>query len=727
MGKYSIKKMIYVGFVFVVMLLAGVFATTYAIFNYTKTSQKNTLSSSTVEFSSSVNNTINVIDDFPLDSNMSIEELGSAKNAHTGDLSITSHTTMTNGVRYKIYVIHGDDVSGKYRLNDSNIKFQLVPNFTSGENGFTIKTNFYAEPTNLSFDDEGHALISTGLVKNTSSSTTVTYDFLFWVDGESIVVSSTTKRATLPEGNPSLANTSSGNVTVARYMKNNSNDATVETLFPATQDQAGKTVYTTYEFSKGYYNLKIVVEAEEYKEKGSDKILDAIVAKESDTNLQCSNISYVEDSITYLSGTSECVDMNYVWYSGKLWRITAIYPDGLMKLVTQNNITTLAYYENDSSVFYTNASTASYVYYWLNEDFYDTLYNASQILDTTKRWNATMTDDRIVSAKLPETTMVTANVGLLNSYEFYNSYRCVDITDDETCPGTSDSSGYLHTGFYWWLLNPYSSKRTWVINVSGAAGNHNPNTSRGVRPSIYLKSGLEFTGTGTLSDPYRIVSDKNVGATNELINTRLSGEYVKLKNGNNEQVFRIIGVEDNKTKIIAVDHADNRAVRKYATGTADIDAIWGSGTTADTDTWYTYLNTPNTGYFDTLKSTYGELFDSGLYYLGITDYNYKLGVCANTTSGSTKDCTKTSEVGTFNIGLPRYGEMFATQQKRDSMWLINRFSSSYDWYIDVNAEGHYHNPTYEYKARPTVHLKSTVKILSGTGTESDPYIVGLSS
>ena len=33
--------------------------------------------------------------------------------------------------------------------------------------------------------------------------------------------------------------------------------------------------------------------------------------------------------------------------------------------------------------------------------------------------------------------------------------------------------------------------------------------------------------------------------------------------------------------------------------------------------------------------------------------------------------------------------------------------------------------TSECGARPTLHLKSTVKILSGTGTETDPYVVGL--
>ena len=461
----------------------------------------------------------------------------------------------------------------------------------------------------------------------------------------------------------------------------------------------------------------------------------AIEAKKNATTGSCNPVfiddngtqSDETDDITYFSGDNDCVDMNYVWYSGKLWRITAIYPDGAMKLVTQNNITSIAFNASGQVNFYTDANTTSYMYQWLNEDFYDTLYNANQFIDTTKRWNATMPADTNVSTKPLETNMVTANVGLLNNYEFYNSYRCIGSV---ACTGTSHSTGYLNIGYSWWLLNPYSATKVWNVNYYGNGYSNLPPTECGVHPSIYLKSQLEFTGDGTSDNPYRIVSDKETGTSNELINTRISGEYVKLKNGNNEQLFRIIGVEDNKTKIIAMDYAENKNTRQFATSTGSDNALWGNGTTTDIDTWYTYLNTPTTGYFDTLKSTYGQIFDSGLYYLGTSGYNYKLSVCANTTSGNTKVCDKVSDKGTFNIGLPRYGEMFATQQAGGSsnsiyIWLMNRYSASSVWDVSSSGVASNYTSTNEFGARPTVHLKSTVKILSGSGTESDPYIVGL--
>jgi hypothetical protein len=246
-----------------------------------------------------------------------------------------------------------------------------------------------------------------------------------------------------------------------------------------------------------------------------------------------------------------------------------------------------------------------------------------------------------------------------------------------------------------------------------------------------IKPGQEFVGNGTSLSPYKIVGDKDVGKTNDYINTRLSGEYVMLKNGNNEQLFRIIDIEDNKTKIIARDYADNG--NKYIFATNHTDTLWGSGTTTDSNTGYTYLNAPTTGYFAVLKNKYGELFDSGLYYLGISGYNYKLSVCASATNNTIKTCTKTSYKGTFDIGLPRYGELFSTQRKNGNStlfnsWLMNRYSAVSQWTLNttgfamVNTNG---TTITEAALLPTLHLKSTVKILSGSGTESDPYVVGL--
>ena len=265
MSKFSTKKLIITGSIFVLVLIMSVFGVTFAIFNFTKTGQANTMSTSTVLFDFS-DVAIDVANDFPQDGSISIEDLTvSEQTAHTGELTISGHNTLTNGVKYNIYLLHGDDIIGKTRLNDENIKFQLVPNFTSGTNGFTVLSNDYANPTNLLFDNEGKALISTGLIKDTSQLTTVSYAFHMWIDGGGMNISSTTKRATLAEGNPSLADATEGNTTATRYMRNDATEASTVTLFPAKTNQVGKTIYTTYEFSNGYYNVKFLVEAMDAK------------------------------------------------------------------------------------------------------------------------------------------------------------------------------------------------------------------------------------------------------------------------------------------------------------------------------------------------------------------------------------------------------------------------------------------------------------------------------
>ena len=213
MNVYNKKRLyIIMALVVGVILIGGI---TYAFFNYSKTSVANSMSSSTIEFDFTDDTLLDVSNDFPQYADLTNEEMVTMKSNHTGSLTVTGHNTLTNGVKYSIYVIHGDDITGKQRLADSSIKFQLEPDFTSGENGFTVLTNNYSSPTNLVFDNDGKALISTGLVKDTTELTTVAYNFYMWLDASSMHISSTTKRETLAEGNPSLVDTTSGNATAS--------------------------------------------------------------------------------------------------------------------------------------------------------------------------------------------------------------------------------------------------------------------------------------------------------------------------------------------------------------------------------------------------------------------------------------------------------------------------------------------------------------------------------
>ncbi len=418
-----------------------------------------------------------------------------------------------------------------------------------------------------------------------------------------------------------------------------------------------------------------------------------------------------EDGITYISGTKNCINFNYVWYSGKLWRITAIYPDGMMKMITDDQITMISYGSDVN--FYTDNENKSYIYQWLNEDFLDTLYNYENIIVTDSKWNSLTTGS--ISTKITEgasgVTTTTAPVGLLNSYEYYMSYK-----------NTSYSNGYLNISYYWWLLNPYSTSNVWNVFSDGHGSNSSPISSNSGRPSINLKSGIQLSGgSGTKADPYTILGDKEeVTAGTTLLNTRSSGEYVKFNN----ELYRIVSIENNITKINKNDYvrdtSNNVLEKKFSTS-----ITYGGGT--PDDYWDYYLN--NTWY-NALDPSYQNMIVESTYYIGTNtgSTGYKASICATASNTvATKDCEKTTSTWIGLVGLPRYGEMFASQQESgysssSAMWLMNPYSTSDVWYVNDNGSGgYYHSPTTTRGGRPSINLKSNIKITGGKGTKDNPF------
>ena len=505
------------------------------------------------------------------------------------------------------------------------------------------------------------------------------------------------------------------------------------------------------------FTARIVITSRQYEQKGVTA--QQLIQNIKTNNLKTNNgtpLNYItetnnfgtetDQTITYLSGCSKyyldqeaegctvdnTIDFNYVWYSGRMWRITSFNETtNTIKLITDQPQTVIAWHDSSS------AFEGSYMKQFLNDEFYDTLYQPTIFIDTNIKWDVTETSDE--STKLSNPT-ITSNVGLINSYEYYQSYQKVGSNDKY-------DFGYLNIGQYWWLLNPYSASNVFRVNDSGNVGYvYSPINQIVVRPSINLLSGVRFTGSGTESNPYRLVRDKGIGNTNDILNTRQVGEYVKLKSGDNEAVFRIVIFENNSTKLIALDYVDGgNTTKTFATeNSSGNGTIFGEGKTVDdTDntTWYSYLKNI---YITDLKTKYGSnMFTTGEYYLGInadnasdttTYYNYRTSICTST-SDLSKNCTK-SRSKTLEAGLLRYGEMFAAQNgigriaktstyNTKTMWLMTRRTASSVVFVRNYGDSGIASPTSERVGRPSINLASGVKILSGTGLPNDPYVVGL--
>ena len=261
-------------FITLIIILGVILGSTYAFFNYTRTGNPDVLNTGYIDFDFNGGSEIEKGNAFP------IEETD-VDNTIVKTFSLTSHTTFTDGIVYRIYAVYGDNVSGKTRLRDDVVSFEFIP--PEDANGFTTEINNYSSPKSPSFTN-GKALISTGVIKNTSNLTTKNYTLKLWIDSRKINISSTTKRATNAEGNPSLADATTGTTTATRYMRNDTTEPTTVTLYPAITSQQGKIIYTTNEFSNSYYSFKILVEAEDYD--GETVYLDANGGNVSTTMLK---------------------------------------------------------------------------------------------------------------------------------------------------------------------------------------------------------------------------------------------------------------------------------------------------------------------------------------------------------------------------------------------------------------------------------------------------------
>ncbi len=407
---------------------------------------------------------------------------------------------------------------------------------------------------------------------------------------------------------------------------------------------------------------------------------------------------------TFITGTDP---NNYIWYSGKLWRAVSIDPsDNSVKLVTQWNISALPY--NDASG---NATfKGSYIEQWLNDTsvdgFLGNLREPAKFIKTNSVWNATMTTETTKPAK---TTMITDAVGLLNIYEYTMSYKNV-----------TDSTGYLNNSLFWWTLTPYSTSNFRRVKYDGNSdiSNYDSLTDAfGSRPSINLKYAVKIIdGDGTVDNPYRLQGD-NDSPTGTLLSTRYSGEYISFGTRENN-LYRIVSHENGTgTKITsAIPLKDNGSYKKLVFGS---DTIYSKNNTIGTFLNGDYLTS---GIYLTSDQV-NMIEDNTTWYLGtVGDENYKLAKYQSTTSSSLTTTTTTAKVGLLRVGELMSGQ-FDKNNNNNSYYTLTPYDTSHIRYVYFRGNSNKFGPTYSYGPRPTMNLKSTVKIVSGTGTKSDPFVI----
>ena len=404
------------------------------------------------------------------------------------------------------------------------------------------------------------------------------------------------------------------------------------------------------------------------------------------------------DGTVYFSGLESCVNFNYVWYSGKLWRIVAIYSDGTMKMVTNDVMTVLSGGTADYD-------KSSYIYKWLNNDFKDTLYNYDNLIVTNYSWNKTRSDS--YTNVLPKTTMIDGTVGLLNAHEYYKAYQ-----------NSSYSSNYLrYESNNFWLMNGIDNNNMYFVNSSGTISTYPYYNYYGIRPAVVLRSHVYMNGgSGTYNDPYTIEGDIASPLYGEsLLNERVSGEYVRFY----DSIYRIVDVEpDGSVRMTGADmFRYNGSYLRKRFGTS---FNFGSGGTETY--WNYYLN--NYWANSRLPSSYRNLLVSGPFYLGSASYDYRTTVCDLVEENTTiKYCIKNSKIiskRNYRVGFLRYGEMFAAQGEnayRGNFYLVTpRFLVTTSQGISMSA-----SLTSTYPAKIVIFIRNGAIIRSGSGTKNNPF------
>lgn len=449
-----------------------------------------------------------------------------------------------------------------------------------------------------------------------------------------------------------------------------------------------------------------------------------------DENMTASNTilskNHQEDDSDYY--VVEDATDNYIWYSGKLWRAVSVNKkEHTLKMITQWNISSISYSDGNSSAF-----QGSYMEQWLNDTsvdgFLGNLRDYKKFIKTDSKWNATSLNCDYTtcdfSSKIPETTMVTDAVGLLNTYEVAKvGYQNEDNTAKNTLswttltPQVDDYSGLI----FEMRQNGSSS--------GGIISGYNADEMSGIRPVVNLLPTVKIVaGTGTEDDPYRLEGDNDTDLTGTLLSNRYSGEYVKFGNEDN-RLYRIVSHEGYSTNTDEIFTKLTSAVPikisgSYVTTTFDRG---GSSTFSGNTTISNFLEGNKSDYLNmdyTTEDYSQDLLDT--YKMFIAPYtqgtSYRLIKYTDTTMNEESTNYVDSE-----IGLLRVGELMAGQfdiiNNNTEYWLLNSTDSSVynvETYGRLNAAAPA-NATYGIK--PALFIWPYAVITGGTGTKTDPFTI----
>ena len=206
---------------------------------------------------------------------------------------------------------------------------------------------------------------------------------------------------------------------------------------------------------------------------------------------------------------------NYIEFdNGEVWRIIAKEADGTYKLLKNELLPEQAWDTSNSNNWARPATLNTY----LNGEYYNGLDNSIKDNIESHTWGigAVEQDNDDLSAQIvsEQGTTWNGNIGLISHSDYLRANsdmaNCgTDKTNFENYETCRNTDWMYISGSYWWIISPSAdnSSNVWFVFDDGYLHSRNASYSGNApRPAAYLKSDITLSGSGTLEDPYKIVS-----------------------------------------------------------------------------------------------------------------------------------------------------------------------------------------------------------------------------
>ena len=197
---------------------------------------------------------------------------------------------------------------------------------------------------------------------------------------------------------------------------------------------------------------------------------------------------------------------NYVSFNNELWRIIGVI-DGKIKIIRNESIGSMAW-NSASSNNWNNASLNSY----LNGEYYNGLNSTAQGQIVSKDFSigaVTYNDTNLSNSINNENSKKwNGKVALATASEYIrsnsNQSSCGNMNQLWTSISCRNTT-WMDNSDSWWTLSPDSdySYSVFFVDLSGFFDSRDVDSSRGVRPVVYLRSDVQITGgDGSQNNPY---------------------------------------------------------------------------------------------------------------------------------------------------------------------------------------------------------------------------------